>query len=322
MNIKYKLLTKKVLSKMEDEIYMNLYNTSLLSTPFHNLVFLRVLEKTRKSLLLKFLVLYRDNEIIAMMPYFSHKYLLSLSMNSLPHGCYGGFLYHPQHNKDIEKYLKNNKFISPLSIINSYEDSLYSNLKYFKKKKYSTWTIDMRFSYDNIFQNLHSKTRNQIRKALKSGIVIRDIKRIEEVNDVLKIYSQLIEKHKIKKPYTNEIFSKLFFSSLQDSNIIFKVAEYEGKIIAYSIFLRNKNHLFYWMNASDILYSKLNATNGILNTILLLATSDNNIEELNLGAVPYDNTGLHHFKNRWNAIEREYYSYHSLIYYFIKRFKS
>jgi len=321
VKIENRLLRKNTLSKMEEKIYEKLYNISSVSTPFHNLIFLRVLEKTRKNLLLKFLVLYANNEVIGMMPYFSHKYLLNFSMNSLPYGCYGGFLYQSKDKENIQKYLENNKFIALLSILNSYEDPIYNDLKYFQRIKYSTWIIDMNSSYDNIFKNLHAKTRNQIRKSVKSNIMIRDIEREEDVYEILEIYRQLIQKHKIKNPYSNEIFYELFLSSLQDNNIIFKVAEYENKIIAYSIFFRNKNQIFYWMNASNLFYSKLNATNGILNTILLLASNDKDIKELNLGAIPYGNSGLYHFKNRWNAMEKKYYSYHSLVYYFIKRFR-
>jgi lipid II:glycine glycyltransferase (peptidoglycan interpeptide bridge formation enzyme) len=309
------------LSKLDEDVYNNFFNTSKYSTPFHNLNFLKALEQTRKILVLKFLVLYKNNQIIGIMPYFSHKYFLNFSMNSLPHGCYGGFLYQSENKEEIFKYLEKNKFISLLSTINSYKDTIYNNFKYCKKTKYSTWIIDTKASYDDIFLNLHSKTRNQIRKALKSNIVIRDIQRIEDVDGVLKIYRQLIEKHKIKKPYSNQIFYELFSATLYDENIIFKVAEYENKIIAYSIFLRNKNDIFYWMNASNPAYSKLNGTNGILNEILVLASNSDEIEELNLGAVPYENTGLYHFKNRWNAIEKEYFCYDSFLYDFIKSIK-
>ncbi|MCF6244304.1 MAG: GNAT family N-acetyltransferase [Sulfurovum sp.] len=317
--MQYKLLKKNALSVIEYEIYKNLYDNSSVSTPFHNISFLEILEKIRKSLVLTYLILYKDNNIIAIMPYFSHRNFLNLSMTSLPYGCYGGFLYKDQYKEEISVFLKQNKFISLVSIINSYKDSIYNNLKYFKEKKYSTWVIDTKPSYTDIFQGLHSKTRNQIRKSIKSSINIRDMETIEEVESIVKIYSQLVKKHEIKKPYINQIFYELFFASLKDNNIIFKIAEYEDKIIAYSIFLRNQNQLFYWMNASDSGYAKLNATNGVLNFMLEFASEDDNIEELNLGAIPYDNTGLYHFKNRWNAMERAYYSYHSFVYNFIKK---
>ena len=317
--MQYKLVKKNILSKIEDKLYKNLYDTSSVSTPFHNMFFLRILKKTRKNLLLKFLLLYRDNTIIAIMPYFSNRYTFNFSMSSLPYGCYGGFLYEDKHKEEISLFLQQNKFISLVSIINSYKDSIYNDLKYCKVQKYSTWVIDTKPSYEEIFKSLHSKTRNQIRKSVKSNILIKNMETIEEVESVLRIYKQLVKKHKIRKPYSDQMFYELFFTSLKDNNIIFKIAEYKDEIIAYSIFLCNNKQLFYWMNASDLSYSKLNATNGILNLILQEASNDNTIEELNLGAVPYDNIGLHHFKNRWNAIEKTYYSYHSFVYYLIKK---
>jgi lipid II:glycine glycyltransferase (peptidoglycan interpeptide bridge formation enzyme) len=316
--MKYKFCKKNTLSEIENKLYKNLYDTSSVSTPFHNMGFLEILKKTRKNLLLKFLILYKGNTIIAIMPYFLNRYTFDFSMSSLPYGCYGGFIYEDKYKEQIRVFLQENKFISLVSIINSYKDSIYNDLKYCKVKTYSTWVIDTKPSYEEIFKNLHSKTRNQIRKSIKSNVIIRNMETIEEVESVLRIYSQLVKKHKIKKSYSDQIFYELFFASLKDDNIIFKIAEYENKIISYSIFLYNKKQLFYWMNASDLSYSKLNATNGILN-FMLEELSNNNIEELNLGAIPYDNIGLHHFKSRWNAIEKTYYSYHSFMYDFIKK---
>jgi len=312
--VRHKKIRLANLSREEMEEYRYLYETADMSTPFHNINFLIALNNTRINLTLKFYVLWGEGKIIAMMPYFSHQKSLDLSMSSIPYGGYGGFLYKIENKEKITTYLNNKKFSTLLTLLNSYKDPFYNELSYLGKEKHSTWVINTAINYENIFQNLHPKTRNQIRKSNKSDVVIKDIESIQEVESVVNLYKKLVIKHTIKKPYSDKLFYELFLANQKDNNIQIKLAVFNNQTIAYSIFLKNKKQVFYWMNASDREHSKLNATNGILNSVLESSSRESGIKELNLGAVPYGNCGLNHFKKRWNASEQEYYSYSSSLY--------
>ena len=301
------------LDKLNKQEYEYFFNNAFNSTPFHSLEFLESIANSRDDLVLKFSILEKDNKTIAIMPFFTKK-IFPFVMISSAYGCYGGYMF---FDKEIFTNIpKHYKLIS--SIVN-YNDTILDE-KNFNFELFSTWIIDTTKSYEDIFTKLHSKTRNQIRKAYKENVEVCDIKNIDELNSVLGIYNQLVQKHHIKKPYSNNLFEQLYKFSLRSNNIIFKVAKLNNKVISYSVFLQNSKSIFYWLNASDSQYLKYNGTNIILDNILKYSTK-NDFLEVNMGAIPLDNNGLLHFKSRWNANEKEYKIYDSKLYYLLKRFK-
>ena len=298
------------LSERSKNIYLKIYNRSNQSTNFHMFSFLEIIQVTRDDLELKFYVLYEKSEIIAIMPFFQKKYL-PFTLSSLPYGCYGGFLYETRYRDKVFSFLGKYRY-RLFTIINVYHDDVYAN-KYLHATTCTTWVVQCTNHYDDFFTKLHPKTRNQIRKARKSGIEIKNIETKEELTQVYEIYKGLVLKHNIKKPYPKKLFVELFTRSLDSEDILFKLSVLEDKITAYSVFLNNDRTIFYWLNASCSEFVQFNGTNAILDDMVRYAYH-HNIQEINLGAVPYGNQGLHHFKNRWRADEVCYHSYTSKIY--------
>ena len=301
------------IDKLDKEEYKYFFYNAINSTPFHSLEFLEAIAKSRDDLILKFSILKSGNKTIAIMPFFTKKKLPFIMISSL-YGCYGGYMFF-----DKQIFTNISKHYKLISSIVDYNDTLLY-AKNFNFELFSTWIIDTKKSYEYIFTRLHSKTRNQIRKAYKENINVHDIEDKDELNNVLDIYNQLVQKHNILIPYSKNLFEQLYKFSLISNNIIFKVAKLDDKIISYSVFLQNSKSIFYWLNASDSQYLKYNGTNIILDNMLKYAVK-NNFSEINMGAVPVDNNGLLHFKSRWNANEKKYKVYYSKLYYLLKRFR-
>jgi hypothetical protein len=303
------------LAELDTDLYSMFYEKSKHSTPFHSLDFLISITNSREDLKLYFSVIYNNSTIYAVMPYFK-SLRIPFTMLSLPYGCYGGYLY---INDIVNEYLKTKNPFKLLTNFVSYQNNIYDKVG-FEVNKLSTWVIRTDITYDILFQSLHTKTRNQIRKSLKENIIVSDIKNKEELEEVKKIYQELVRKHDIYKPYNNVLFDNLFDKSLMSENIIFKLAKKDKQIISYSVFLKNKNSIFYWLNASKHEYLKFNGTNAILNSILKYAC-ESSCQEFNMGAVPNGNYGLQHFKSRWNAEEKEYKNYSSKLYVLLRKIK-
>lgn len=278
--------------ELDVEKYNYIKKIDDLSTPFHNLAWLKAISYSNQSYKLKF-VEYSDNdEIIGYLPIFS-KYLGFLCVSSL-WGGYGGVI---SQSKSLNFKLPH----LSLSRIFSYRDIRYSSLIR-KEKTMTTWVTDISVSYDELFKSLHSKTRNQIRKAEKSNLIYDYVESEEQVLECYAIYQRLVEKHNIEKPLSKNTFSAL----VGKNKIDFIAAFHNQKIIAYSVFLYSSTECFYWLNASDHDYSNLNATNGILNFVINKITDETQLDRLNFGAVPLGNTGLQHFKDRWGASALNY----------------
>lgn len=115
-----------------------------------------------------------------------------------------------------------------------------------------------------IWNNIHSKNRNMIRKAEKNGIEINHGQGMELFDEFIKIYNATMEKDNAEEYY---YFKREFYESinedLKDNYEIFW-AEYEDKIIAMSILIFANGRLNYHLSGSDIEYRNMAPSNLLL----------------------------------------------------------
>ncbi|TSJ62552.1 GNAT family N-acetyltransferase [Allobacillus sp. SKP2-8] len=126
-----------------------------------------------------------------------------------------------------------------------------------------TITIELS-SKEQIWNDITSKNRNVIRKAIKSGVSIywgRDRKLFEEFID---LYNATMDKDNAKDYY---YFDKVFYESILNDlkyNSMIFYAMYEGKVIAMSMILYSNQQIHYHLSASDRKYQHLAPTNLLL----------------------------------------------------------
>ena len=119
-------------------------------------------------------------------------------------------------------------------------------------------------SEDIIWTNIHSKSRNMIRKAEKNGIKIKHGQGIELFDEFIKIYNATMAKDNAEEYYYfNAEFYESIHEDLKDNYEMFW-AEYEGKIIAMSIMIFANGKLNYHLSGSDIEYRNLAPSNLLL----------------------------------------------------------
>lgn len=126
-------------------------------------------------------------------------------------------------------------------------------------------TISMDISSPGIiWQNLTSKNRNMIRKAIKSGIAIYNGRYPEIYEHFREIYNKTMDKDHAKTYY---YFAPGFYESIltdlpQNAQVFY--AELEGKIVAASIILAANGRLSYHLSGSLREYQSLAPTNLLL----------------------------------------------------------
>ena len=308
-------IVKVDLKNLDVKHYKEFIETCDNATPFHNIEWLIIINEIRDDLNLKFYFIKENNKTLAVMPVYE-KYNIKFIMSSLPYSCYGGFVYSSLYRNEIEKFLKDVGLFKFKIVSIFTRDNLYSGLLYGSQKLY-TYTVDCSDDYNTVFSKFSTKTRNQVRKANKSGIEYKLVDKDEEVKDCISLYKLLIKKHRIKSPYNNKLFYLL--KEYNGRNLYFYIAKYNGIVIAYSVFINSKNSVFYWLSAFDNKYSKFNAPLGILSTMIDKACEKK--QSLNLGAVPYGNDSLKHFKEGLGAEMVEYRQYYSAIFKVIKKIR-
>lgn len=115
-----------------------------------------------------------------------------------------------------------------------------------------------------IWENIHSKNRNMIRKAEKNGIVIEHGKGMDLFDKFIEIYNATMDKDHAEEYY---YFKRPFYESIHNdlrNNYELFYAKLEDKIIAMSIMIFANGRLNYHLSGSDIEYRNLAPSNLLL----------------------------------------------------------
>lgn len=115
-----------------------------------------------------------------------------------------------------------------------------------------------------IWENIHSKNRNMIRKAEKNGIVIEHGQGMDLFDKFIDIYNATMDKDHAEEYY---YFKRPFYESIHNdlrNNYELFHAKLEDKIIAMSIMIYANGRLNYHLSGSDIEYRNLAPSNLLL----------------------------------------------------------
>ncbi|MDO4940309.1 MAG: GNAT family N-acetyltransferase [Erysipelotrichaceae bacterium] len=126
-----------------------------------------------------------------------------------------------------------------------------------------TISIDLT-SEEEIWNNFSSKNRNVIRKAIKNNVTINKGLNKELMNSFVEIYNQTMNRDNADNYYYfKEEFYESILNDLKDNAEVY-YAEYENKIIAASIILKENDKLSYHLSGSLREYGSLAPTNLLL----------------------------------------------------------
>lgn len=117
---------------------------------------------------------------------------------------------------------------------------------------------------DIIWENITSKNRNVIRKAIKNNVVIEKTSSSEIYDTFMDIYNKTMDKDNAESYY---YFNRDFYTSIQkdlpDNSTVF-YAKYDDKIIAASIMIYANGRINYHLSGSVREYQNLAPTNLLL----------------------------------------------------------
>lgn len=153
---------------------------------------------------------------------------------------------------------------------------------------------------DGIMENIKSKDRSTIRKAIKNGIKVELSDDPALFKDFIEIYNGTMLKDNTEEYY---FFKEEFYESIikdLEGKWLMAAAKLEDKIIAMSIMLFCNGRVHYHLSGSILEYRRLNATNLILyETAKFGAEHGYKIFHLG-GGVGSDEDPLYKFKKSFN----------------------
>lgn len=170
-----------------------------------------------------------------------------------------------------------------------------------------TITMDL-ISKKQIWNDLSSKNRNVIRKAIKSGVEIYWGRSPELIDEFIPLYNATMNKDDATDYYYfNKEFYKSVLEDLRYNNLIF-YALYDQKIISMSMILFSNGNMHYHLSASDREYQSLSATNLLLYEAACWGC-ENGYKSFHLGGgLGSKEDSLFKFKKAFNKNPKTYFS--------------
>ena len=267
-----------------------------------------------------YLALMEDSDIIGALPLIHVKSrLFGNRLISLPFCEHGGPLVDPtldEHEKqnvvkvllhDVEE-LVNAAGVEYVEIRNppliATENPLFVNCVGFRR--YVTFKIDLTKGTEECWRCLNRKTRNAVRKAMKSGIDVKEVKTLQQLKTYYELYLQTQRRHG-SPPHSFELFEKLYANFHAKGKMKVLLAEYEEIPIAGIIVFLHNDKMFWWSNVTDRKHRALNPTNMLLWRLIKWGI-ENECKTLDMGRTR-KKTSVHHFKSRWGGQEKPLQDY-------------
>lgn len=158
-----------------------------------------------------------------------------------------------------EIYLPQKPFSIYTQVRNLFDQSKFRGVMQqfgFEYEDHLTILVDLEKTEEQLWQQIHSKRRNEIRRAIKEGTVVEVHKDEETLKNCYFILKEVYQRAKLPLPALNH-FTALLHSGHEREGLVIFVARFENKIIGCMLCLAYGTTLFdYYAGAYSEYYHK------------------------------------------------------------------
>lgn len=166
----------------------------------------------------------------------------------------------------------------------------------------SLWhCADLTRPEDQIWADMRDNARQNIRRAERGGIIVREGRRLEDVYAFYRMHSNLRKTKYRMFAQPISFFEHIHSAFANDGRLIVLLAEHEGTPIAGILFLIHDNTLYYKFNAST--ETALRPNDLLVWTGMKIARRAG-LSRLDFGVSDIDQPGLIRFKRKFATEER------------------
>lgn len=278
-------------------------------TVFHTSLWGKILRDTYRFIPYYFILEDEKKEILAGIPFFLVQNLKGdKKLVSLP---FTDEVYPLGKKEFIEEIIEEVKEISRKENIKSIEIRGGTGYKDFDSiTQYKIFKIDLTMGKEEVWKRLKPKSvRYPVKKAQKMGIKV-EIRRDKEAIKEFYYLNLLTRKKHGVFPQPYRFFENVWKYLIKEGYGFVALANYEGKIIAGSVFFEYGDNIYYKFNASDATYRRTGANHFILWKVVEYACEKGK-KCFDFGRTSVENRGLLDFKKHWGGEERDlsYYFY-------------
>lgn len=321
MNVKIKLYSDEM-----EKLYINFLNSSNNSMFYHCLSYRKFLKEIFSDCEDYYICAFIGNEIFAVLPVFVKPGKFGNIINSLPFfGSHGGIIYRGDKInkfcemsllKYLEKLCKVKKVFSCTIIGTPFEKDqlIYKlfnpNLHDDRIGQITKLPIcdDKIKCEESLFKLFHSKTRNSIRKGLKSNFKIICDNSLQSFENLYRLHKKNMEYigGKAKK---KDIFDTIFrvFKPNDEFNIY--SALYDGVTISAILLFYHKGTVEYFCPATDLNFKNKQPLSVLIYKAMMDSVLNKKSLLWNWGGTWSTQKGVYFFKSRWGSSDYPYKYY-------------
>lgn len=240
------------------------------------------------------------------------------SYESLPEGGYGGFLWNKRPDEDQMNAIVNSLIGPKILHLAIFPNPVYwEDLRFLERRGFVggdafTHILNLDRNFDCIWENRFiNKSRNQVRKAIKSGVTVEPVDDISGVKAYYDLYLDSASRWGLSDKTVKPIrfFEKLF--ELGGNNVRYYLASYEGRYIAGVIIVYGGRDCFYWSGAMIKEFGNYCPNNLLLKQVIEDAC-ESGYSSFNMGS-SMGLPGVQKFKESFGAekVNYKYYIYES-----------
>jgi CelD/BcsL family acetyltransferase involved in cellulose biosynthesis len=311
---KVDIATQNELENWNDIITQCPYSEAL-----HTIEWRNALKENFKQLHPLYFLIRDDGAIVGALPFFIfHPIPMVKMLLSMPWALPGGPLIFPEAHVESVVMSVNEKIGQVSDGCKSFETVLnthpnsgpdlidkFESIGYAKSENF-THILETRKGYDEVWKAYNKRVRGAVRKANKTGVIVRETEDESDMIDFYNMYISLMKRfNNTPKPY--DLLRYLQISSI--ARLV--VAEIEKKVVAGLLFLHFNSAVRLWCEASDPDYLKYRPNNAIIDYIIRWAC-EHGYSHVDFGASPPESKGLIAFKEEWKAQKTWFYTFTKL----------
>jgi len=169
-------------------------------------------------------------------------------------------------------------------------------------QRHITFRIDLTKEESKLWRDLHKKCRNSLRKAMKTGIKIKEV----DTDSLEQYYDLYLDSQKRlgSPPHSSDFFCNVYDAFRADGLLRMTLAMYDDKPIAGVMVFCFKDRLYWFGNAVNRKYASLNPTNLLLWDTIQYGR-ENKFRVFDLGQTRKDDQGIYRFKSGWGSNETD-----------------
>lgn len=242
----------------------------------------------------------KDGKIVACFPLFIvNSPFLGKRAMSLPTSDFGG----PLGNKvGCDKLIDDQLNRCKENGVKFLEIKGYKPVKNFQLgNSYINFILRLSDGFENIWKkSFDRKNRNQIRKAERSGVEVKEGYEDKDINNFYQIY--LTNMKILGTPPHPLKFYQNMKNEFKDDFKLF-ISYHEGREISAGVFLNFSGSLYYWAGVSIYDFRNLNPQNLLLSRIIEWGCK-NEIKKIEFGRT--SRKGVYNFKKSFGGVESEF----------------